>query len=49
MITSSVTLDPQAVGRSSDEKIKPNDLTEHYHNCEKIADCYNVLVKRHKN
>jgi len=31
------------------KKIKPNNLTKHYHNCENITDCYNLLVNRHRN
>ena len=35
--------------RSSYVKIKLNDLTKHYYNCENITDCYNLLVNNHKN
>ena len=31
------------------KKIKLNDLTKHYYNCENITDCYNLLVNNHKN
>jgi len=31
------------------KKIKPNDFTKHYYNCEYITDCYKLLVNRHRN
>ena len=34
---------------SSYAKIKPNNLTKHYYDCENITDCYNLLVNRHRN
>jgi len=34
---------------SSYAKIKPNNLTKHYYDCENITNCYNLLVNRHRN
>ena len=34
---------------SSYAKIKPNNLTKHYYDCENITDCYKLLVNRHRN
>jgi len=31
------------------KKIKPNDLTKHYYNCENIIHSYKLLVNSHRN
>jgi len=39
----------RATERSSDTKIKPNDSTKHYYNCEKNYSWCNLLGNRHEN